>query len=390
MLPDIYHFNPTCEYAVANGHISWQPNNLLKKMEEDLGSLPLFLADAKDIILVKKIPSEKFQIQLKKTGFKMPRFLSIYDLSCNNFRIENIGYLLPWGWSPAIHNLLSPLKAYCSKEFYSKRFGLSILKSVLPLLPAGITMGPDMIPEICKNRTEIESLLSRWGKLMIKAPWSSSGRGLQPISKKPVTEKVWEKIMGIIKHQGYAIVEPLHEKKLDMALQFRICRKRISYLGVSKFITDKKGQYQGNILNGWPDFYDPEVISLGNYLPELIKDPLIKAIEKSSLPDFYEGFLGVDTLIFLDRKGKLRVNPCLEINLRQNMGLLSLKLEKLLYPGITGSFRTYYKPGQSFFDFKNEMEKKYPLKYKKNLMASGFMPLTDADEKTLFGAYIIS
>ena len=50
-LPDIYLFNPTCEYAVANGHTSWQPNRLLQKMEEDLGTLPLFFARPQDVIL---------------------------------------------------------------------------------------------------------------------------------------------------------------------------------------------------------------------------------------------------------------------------------------------------------------------------------------------------
>ncbi len=42
IFPDIFYFNPTCEFAVANGSPNWQPNKLLKKMEDDLSVLPLF------------------------------------------------------------------------------------------------------------------------------------------------------------------------------------------------------------------------------------------------------------------------------------------------------------------------------------------------------------
>jgi len=404
-LPDIYLFNPTCEYAVANGHISWQPNDLLKKMEEDLCTLPLFLTGSKDIILVKKIPSENFLKSLSNIGINLPRFLLISDiLNSNKITLQSLGQLKPWGWSPAVHHFLEPLKKYCSSEFHkspvskwtpslrellSKKFALEILKSILPHLPSNITMDTSSIPGICTTRDDIKAALDRWGKIMIKAPWSTSGRGLQPISKTPVVPKVWEKIIGIINQQGYAIAGPLLDKQLDLALQFELRKGKVNYLGTSLFYSDKKGQYQGNFLNGWPDNYDTEITSFSKNIPQIIENPLIKAIERSPLVRQYEGFFGVDILIFRDKKGQLRVNPCLEINVRQNMGLLSLRLNKFVCPGKKGVFNMYYQKGKSFFDFKNEMQTMYPLKLNNNHIESGFLPLADADEKTMFGAYIL-
>nr|MDA3834822.1 hypothetical protein [Spirochaetales bacterium] len=142
-LPNIYFFNPTCEYAVANGNASWQPNRLLQKMEKDLDVLPLFFAQPNDIVLVSKLPSEHFQHRLKKMGISLPRFMLLEEALKTKAEGEKLNRLMPWGWSPTVHKLLEPLKDSCSpaflkspvanwepakREFYSKKFSLGILQ----------------------------------------------------------------------------------------------------------------------------------------------------------------------------------------------------------------------------------------------------------------------
>jgi len=404
-LPDIYLFNPTCEYAVANGLASWQPNRLLQKMEEDLGMLPLFFARPSDVVLVKKIPPADYQEALEKIGIAPPRFIQISEIAKNDtFLNEPKNRLLPWGWSPAAHRLLEPLKLSCSKEFqrspvanwkpeyrkiYSKKFALGILKELLPLLPADKILPPRLIPQVCTTKPEIETLIRKWGKVMVKAPWSSSGRGLQRVTKTPVVEKVWEKVLGIISDQGYAITEPLLNKVLDMALEFELIKGKVNFLGISRFLTDAKGQYQGNFLNGWPDNMDLETVKFAEKLPEMIIKPLLTVLENSLLPKFYEGKFGVDTLIFRDEKNDLRVNPCLEINVKQNMGLLSLELEKLISPEKKGIFKTFYNPEKPFLELKHEMEKEHPLNLHNKKIESGFFPIMPVVENTNFGAFIL-
>lgn len=404
-LPDIYLFNPTCEYAVANGNASWQPNRLLQKMESDLAVLPLYLAQPGDYVLIDVAPSEEFLSRLKELNVHLPEFIT-KKVALQRERFLKIpkGKLLPWGWSPAAHRLLAPLKTSCStaflaspvsiwkpeyRELYSKKFAWEIRKEISNQIDPKIMISPELHPEICTTQSEIEYLLSRWQKLMIKAPWSSSGRGLQPITKIPVHPKVWEKLLGMVQEQGYVMVEPFLDKTLDMALQFELNKGKATYLGISRFAADKKGQYQGNFLNGFPHSANIEVKTFARSLPEKIVAPLVSAIEKSKLASWYEGFFGVDLLVFRNEDNQLKVNPCLEINVRQNMGLLSLQLEKLLIPEKKGMFRTFYQPGKTYFTFKKEMETKYPLQLSQNKIEAGFFSLTEANEDTLFGAYIL-
>ncbi len=404
-LPNIYFFNPTCEYAIANGNTTWQPNRILQKMESDLATLPLFLAQPKDYVIVDKIPSQPFINSLKGLEIKMPQFIVKKEATANkSFTSQKRGKLLPWGWSPAAHKLLSPLKASCSAEFknspvfnwlpkyknlYSKKFALSILKALLHEYPSEHFIPENQLAEVCTTKQEIETLLEKWEYLMVKAPWSSSGRGLQTITKTPVHPKIWEKLLAIVKAQDYAIVEPLLNKVLDLAFQFELKKGKVSFLGFSNFTTDYKGQYNGNNLNGLPDNLDTGIVEFAHFIPDKIISPLIEILELSELATSYEGFFGVDTLIYRNEKNELRINPCLEINVRQNMGLLSLQFEKIISPEKKGVFKTYYNPEKTFFQFKKEMENKNPVKIRNGKIESGFFTITDVSEKTLFGGYIL-
>lgn len=404
-IPDIYLYNPTCEYAVANSTASWQPNSLLQKMEADLATLPMFLANAKDHVLVDELPGATFLEEICQLHFTPPHFIEKKKvLTQQKYAEVPKNRLMPWGWSPAVHKLLLPLKNSCSAEFkrspvfewkseyrnyYSKKYALGILRRMLEEFPDSTFIEKNHIAAVCTSKTEIEERLKIWGQLMIKAPWSSSGRGLQRITKTPVHEKVWEKLLGIVNEQGYAIVEPLLDKQLDIAFQFYLESGRVSFLGISNFSTDEKGQYQGNHLNGLPDSLNPEIRQFAEELPQKIVEPLLHILGSSELAKNYEGNFGVDALVFRDKRGELRVNPCLEINVRQNMGLLSLQLEKFLVPGKKGLFRTWYGNGKSFFEFKVQMQLKHPLILQNSRISSGFLALTEARKESKFGAYIL-
>ncbi len=404
-IPGIFLFNPTCEYATANGHVSWQPNRLLQKMEEDLGTLPLFFARPADIVLVRKIPPANFLASLKKIGIDTPGWALINDIASLSDLGNKSGFRLsPWGWSPATHRLLHPLIDCCPddlknlamtyktveyREICSRKFALGILKSLLLQLPAEKVLPPHMIPEIVRNKTEIQNSLQRWKKIVVKAPWSTSGRGLQYVTKTPVVEKVWEKLLGIIKDQGYALAEPLLEKEMDMGLQFKIRNGIICYLGVSRFLTDTKGQYKGNYLNGWAQEADLKTVEFAESLPQLIVGPLIKVLESSPMTGQYNGNFGVDLLIFRDEMGILRVNPCLEINVRQTMGQLALIVEKHISPDKKGMFKLFYQPGKSFLEFSIEMGKMYPVEINDSQVNRGFFPVTPPLPEAAFGAYIL-
>lgn len=403
--PNILVFNPTCEYAIANGNENWQPNQLLQKMEADLSLLLIFLSEKTDFVVVEKLPSDEFLVSLQQINIDIPNFILKNAVASNQYFVGlPKNKLLPWGWSPAVHKLLSPLKASCSSEFQqspifkwkpvhreitSRKFAAEILKQIQTTLNTDYILPLEFLPKVCTTINDFEAAIHQWGKIMIKAPWSSSGRGLQPISKTPVHPKVWEKVMGIVKDQGYAIAEPLLDKVHDLALLFELKKEKVEYLGISNFCTNSKGQYEGNFLNGLPSTIEKSVSEFIEFVAHKIRQPIINAMETSKMAANYEGVFGIDTLIYTDKSNRLRINPCLEINVRHTMGLLALRIEKLIHQNKTGMYRTYYKPGTSFYTFKKEMEKKHPLKIKRNKIESGFLALTEAKEDSLFGAYIL-
>ena len=403
--PDIYLFNPTCEYAVANGSANWQPNRILQKMEFDMTLLPMFFAKKEDYILVDRIPSTEFTKSLLQFELDIPTFMLKKEAFKNQDFVNLLkNELRPWGWSPAVHKFFTPIKESCSLEFQqspvfnwenehrditSRKFALEILKHLQTTIKAEYILSPDLTPVVCHNQNDIETAVKKWEKLIIKAPWSSSGRGLQPFTKTPVHPKVWEKVLGIIKEQGFAIAEPFLNKVLDLAFLFELIKGKVKFSGISYFCTNNKGQYEGNYINGLPVNLENRTIEFTNFVVGELRQPLINAIEQSNLSKYYEGVFGIDLLIFKDKEGMLKINPCLEINVRHTMGMLALRLEKLIDKNKKGIYRTYFQPGTSFYHFKNEMEKKHPLKLVENKIESGFLALTDADSESLFGAYLL-
>jgi hypothetical protein len=405
MLPNVYLFNPTCEYAIANGTVSWQPNRLLQKMEADLGVLPLFFSKPGDFIMVKELPSQDYIDSLKQIGIPQPEFITFKKaLSDKKFLAIPKGKLLPWGWSPAAHHLLSPLKESCSVEFknspnfqwqsqnkslYSKQKASEISRIIINQINSEYLMPSNLVSQTCFSFLEVGTLNNLWGTLMVKAPWSTSGRGLQQVTQSPIHQSVKNRINGLIKEQGFVMVEPLLNKFFDMSFQFKSENGKISFVGMSYFQTDSKGQYQGNCLNEEQD-------KLGNPLSEIISfskttilPTLIKVLEEKGHATYYNGYFGVDTLIYNNKNGQLRINPCLEINLRYNMGLLSLNLEKYLMPSKKGMYKMFYNKGQFFGEFSEIMREKHPLQITNNRIDSGFLALTDSFKETKFGAYIL-
>lgn len=404
ILPDVYLFNPTCEYAIANGNPNWQANRLLQKMESDMAALPLYFAQRQDVILVDELPSSEFLATISKLKADLPNFVLKSEVNKNEFPGLPKNKLLPWGWSPAVHKFLQPLKASCSQEFkrspvfqwqpehralYSREFARSLLKQLVEKLNRESIIPPSHLPKVCRSQAEIETCLQNWGNIMVKAPWSSSGRGLQPITKTPVHPKVWEKLLSVVREQGSVLVEPLLNKKMDIAIEFEMKKGNVGFVGFSYFVTDKKGQYQGNYLGGMPNSTPSEIAKFINSEINMILQTLLGVVGKSGLSGLYEGFFGIDLLVYHDENKQLKINPCLEINLRYNMGLLALELEKMVVGGTQAVFRTYFEPGRTFHQFRKEMEKQHPLKISDGGMESGFLALTDSNESSLFGAYLM-
>ena len=125
-----------------------------------------------------------------------------------------------------------------------------------------------------------------------------------------------------------------------------------------------------------------------------IKDGLTASEETEAREDAtydhivkYTGFLGVDMMIYRDGVGQYKIQPCVEINLRYNMGIVALQLQRHLAESAEGHFRVRFsaKPGDISSSVE-EQRQMFPLERHDGAIVSGYIHLTPVDENSRFVA----
>lgn len=397
MSSTVFYFNPTCELAVANGSFSYMPPRLLRDFENDCSVLPFVFGKPGDFVLTEKVPSKEFIMRLTDAGFEMPEFCTLQELISG--KTETIGSILPWGWSPAAHFYLKDLKEKCSPEFrespvYSWKEGhktlferitsLHFLADLLQQNPLDFLIKKERIGTKVTTIEEIEELLKRQFPLVLKAPMSSSGRGIQILRKQTLNTSNRQWISGILNQQKYLIAELFLNKIMDLSFQFKINNDEPEYLGYSVFETNSNGQYQSTLIH--PEInqaISTEMETKIGTTALLLKE----ALRNSVYAKWHRGFLGIDALIYREMEG-IRIQPCIEINSRMNMGILTKKIESHIHNESTGRFELFLGSPGEFMKFVNDKTYKNSLKIKNGTISSGFLSLVEPDENKQFGAYI--
>ena len=405
MNTDVYYYNPTCELAVANGSENFMANSLLRKMESDLDLLPAFYARPDDILLVQKLPPARFLDTLSAGGFRIPG-LKLLEESIKDatFLSQPKRFLLPWGWSPSAHKLLSPIKPSCSAEFlnspnaqwrtfhkdlYSRAQGVELLKVILETYKVDWMPPLEELPKICTRHEEIIKLQKHWRNIVVKSPWSSSGRGIQVLRPGEYNNSNQQVISGFLNQQGFVVAGPWYNKLLDLSFQFHSSGKgSVDFLGISIFNTDKLGRYLGGSIEEIPAKIKPELKGfISSHLCEM-KLILNKVLSESAYSSRYQGWLGIDAILYESDNGEIMFHPCLEVNCRFTMGAITLALRKHLQESSGGNLRiVHMKAGDNILDFYQEMESMEPLISNGNLIVKGFLPLSPALPESRFAAY---
>ena len=104
----------------------------------------------------------------------------------------------------------------------------------------------------------------------------------------------------------------------------------------------------------------------------------------------YSGYLGVDMMIY--RSGEhLCLNPCMELNLRMNMGGVSrLFYDNYVMHGAKGRFFVdfYKKPGEAYELHMNN-SKNHPLEVRDDRISRGYLNLSPVTPESRYAAYVI-
>lgn len=165
-----------------------------------------------------------------------------------------------------------------------------------------------------------QSLRALQRPLIFKSPWSSSGRGV--FVARGMDERALSRLRGFVSSQGGFAMDRFYERKLvDFAMEYYLDGEGTAiFLGYSVFSAGEGGAYGFN-------YVEPQsaLIERIGVAPELLASlQAYHAAHLASLP--YRGAVGIDMMKVLDADGKEKVHPCVEINLRMNMGVLALIL----------------------------------------------------------------
>lgn len=212
--------------------------------------------------------------------------------------------VIAWGWNTTLkHTLIKrgiPETDLPTDSELKTIKELQHRKTALPLLKDSIA---------AETTETIEKLLAQHGDIVMKAPWSGSGRGLRWVSKVLSQQDIlWAK--KVIGSQQCVIVEPRRQVSQNYALEYYRHNSKLHFVGFSLFNT-KNGVYQSNLL------VDDETIRQKINIAETTVAETERWLN-TILPDFYEGPIGVD--YYTDKNGN---HYCSEINFRHTMGLVA-------------------------------------------------------------------
>ena len=401
--PDIYFFNPTCEPAIANGSPYYTAPALLRKFESDLGYLPGWLGDSKDLVLVQGAVDQGFSDRMKTFGFRLPGFLSLDKALVDpHWMGESKGWLRPWGWSPAVNHLFRNLVSLCQDDFrkspvaswlpahknlYGRLTAAGLLAGLIIQSAEKWLPGLSELPVVCHSIEEIHLALSRHKRAVVKSPWSSSGRGLLLFPNVDTKKKNDEILAGMLNQQGFVTMEPWLDNVTDLSFQFYSQAGAISYKGRTFFETDRKGRYVRTFLGGNP-ILDGEVCQFVEEHSGRVVDLLLGVLNESDYSRIYDGWMGVDAMIYRTENGDLRFHPMIEINGRFTMAAVAMKMSEYLAPGSGGFMQIFYSKTGNFLNFCQRQEAEKSLVMEQGKILSGFLPLTPPLPEHHFGAFI--
>lgn len=230
---------------------------------------------------------------------------------------KNITEVVPWGWSKALVYRLS--KAGVRRELMPSDERLERLRTLSSrVFTCKLQRELGLDAAVCKTWEEVEIFERRVGPAVMKAPWSSSGKGLMMVSSP--TARGW--MQNTVAREGAVVCERWMDRVQDFALEFTVEESgAVRYEGLSVFRTSPTGRYVAH------DFVTPEEQQAA--LMQWVSEEEVqrwrkwwqKRLEADDIRAFsYAGPMGVDMLVDADGK----INPCVELNWRMTMGHVAL------------------------------------------------------------------
>lgn len=335
----LHIFNPEHDLALAANIPNFTAPHAARQLRADLDFLPALWAADGDLVLVEDVDSvmrrtRHLRRYMAEVEFVTPQILG----SQTSGQVD----IQPWGQDIALNYQLQQMNPMLANSVLSD-FQLGqqrqisgrpwAAKHLLPILAEyGGTVGKSWI---VTNMESLRGVVDGGGDFVLKAPWSSSGRGNRYwLSDREVDNHLLGWCDNIIRKQHALMVEPLYNKVLDFGAEFYASGNGcVEYLGLSMFRT-VHGVYRGNLLMS--ERQKEEVLE--SYISADLMSKVrnrIALLMGELLGNTYIGPFGVDMMVVSGaKKGKpfdeFLLHPMVELNLRRTMGHVALSLSEHL------------------------------------------------------------
>ncbi|MDR0231476.1 MAG: hypothetical protein LBI82_05080 [Dysgonamonadaceae bacterium] len=401
----LHYFNPGHETAVLNASPHYTPAANQVKMQRDLAFLPAwYTGSSNDFVWIEDNLTADFVSSIEPLNH-LAKPVSTNDILKKKHLLSGIE-VSPWGISPQVlkfskilsdhHELNLQLPQWKNEysELCSRQTAKKGLEFIIKNQPE---ISNDIVPQFFTTIEDIENAVtSSRVELLAKAPYSSSGRGLLWLPPGNLHQSEKQIISGILKKQSFISIEKVLDKRTDFAMLFHSDGLgKVEFTGLSLFETNKKGVYDKNILISQDEIQSKLATCIDAVLLEKVKNTLIQFLNQT-FGCVYKGCIGIDMMIYADsslRGAKQRSNllhPCVEINMRNTMGLLSFKLyQNFFYENSTGYFKIDFsnKPGE-LLQKHREMQQLYPVEFANGKIKSGYLSLCPIKDDSKYWAYI--
>lgn len=369
--PNIYSFNPACEQEIVRGNIGFSPAKSILNLQNDCASLLQFIAAKDDIVFIPKKPSLPFLKKIQTCGFPIPEWLEFRknETDINSIPQNYISFASPWGWSPESINLMkifSPKLIGKSdfqnqifnqdffidkiKPLYSKVFSANLIykmrhffENIKELLPEENTL-----PTVSNHLEETKSVIQKYlsipniNTIVLKAPFGCSGQNMLRVNTENLKPSELNWLNRIFKEQQQIIIEPWFEKVVDLSYQSKVTDTKVTLpIGITRFITDSRGQYKATFVGKKTNDLPDEITKLiyhkyENYsgIEDILKNTSI-LVSNELKEHGFEGSYGIDAFIYKDINSKYgyRLKFLSEINPRFTMGRVAIEISKRIQTG---------------------------------------------------------
>lgn len=339
----LHIFNPEHDLALASNLRQFTAPHAGRQLRSDLAFIPALWADEGDWVLVDDIDNARDKVRhLGAQLVEKVEFITKVQLE-HALKTEFLDSIHPWGWDLSLKGelqrvgvpeIMLPTDANINKvrELSSRQWATEHLQKGVRYVTSA---------------SEVKQLVMQWGKAVVKAPWSSSGRGVRYVAadefKTGGDYPAFERWVGnIVFRQGGVTVEPYYNKVEDFGMEFEVCDGQVRYRGLSLFDTIKNA-YSGNLLCSEQEKVEHMQAYISEEELSAIRQHVIDVMTPA-LKDCYQGLFGVDMMICSlpvaaasSTDGDVQptstgygVVPCVELNLRRTMGHVALDLTRHL------------------------------------------------------------